>query len=84
MIWRELGRTPSCRRKVPSGRSFARSQTPRPFPSVAEASACPARVVDERDVGETIATTTNRVRSITMGNQDMRKARSRVDFGTGK
>ena len=42
------------------------------------------RVVDERDVGETIATTTNRVRSITMGNQDMRKARSRVDFGTGK
>ena len=84
MIWWELGRTPSCRRKVPSGRSFARSQTPRPFPSVAEASACPARVVDERDVGETIATTTNRVRSITMGNQDMRKARSRVDFGTGK
>ena len=84
MIWWELGRTPSCRRKVPSGRSFARSQTPRPFPSVAEASACPVRVVDERDVGETIATTTNRVRSITMGNQDMRKARTRVDCETGK
>jgi len=35
-------------------------------------------------VGETIATTTNRARSITMGNQDMRKARSRLDSGTGK
>ncbi|EDN81152.1 hypothetical protein ACTODO_01615 [Schaalia dentiphila ATCC 17982] len=35
-------------------------------------------------MGETGSTTTNVVESITMGYQDMRKARSRVDFGTGK
>lgn len=55
-----------------------------PVPQHGRGVCCSVRVGDEHDVGETIATTTNRARSITMGNQDMRKARSRVDFGTGK